>query len=238
MHIALPGLAMVNCHSPVRPYWDQLINGSLDTQYVEIEGIVTTARAAQVTLLTHGGKINAMVFDANGGTNNVTLKPYEGALVRIRGCLFASWDPTTHEVNVSEIRMFAPSVTVVEPAPADPFVATPKRVADLLLFDAEASALRRVKVLGQIVHRRAGEYYAMDGTNGFRFVPKEPLNLEVGDVVEVVGFPSLTGPSPVLREAVARKINTAPLPSARVLRSRTCSAPKTTPHGSGSRPYC
>ena len=75
---------------PVRPYWDQLINGSLDTQYVEIEGIVTTARAAQVTLLTHGGKINAMVFDANDGTNNVTLKPSEDALVRIRGCLFAS----------------------------------------------------------------------------------------------------------------------------------------------------
>lgn len=202
---------------PVRPYWDQLINGSLDTQYVEIEGIVTSARAAQVTLLTHGGKINAMVFDANGGTNNVTLKPYEGALVRIRGCLFASWDPTTHEVNVSEIRMFAPSVTVVEPAPADPFVATPKRVADLLLFDAEASALRRVKVLGQIVHRRAGEYFATDGTNGYRFVAKESLNLEVGDVVEAVGFPSLTGPSPVLREAVARKVNEAPLPTARVL---------------------
>lgn len=202
---------------PVRPYWDQLINGSLDTQYVEIEGIVSTVRASQVTLLTHGGKINAMIFDANGGTNEVTLKPYEGALVSLRACLFASWDPLTHEVNVSEIRMFAPLVTVVEPAPDDPFSATSKRVADLLLFDAEASALRRVKVSGQIVHQRAGEYFAMDGTNGFRFAPKEPLNFEVGDVVEAVGFPSLTGPSPVLREAVAQKINSAPLPAAHAL---------------------
>ncbi len=202
---------------PVHPYWDQLVNGSLDTQFVEIEGIVTTARGAEVTLLTHGGKINAMVFDANGGTNDVTLESYQGALVRIRGCLFASWDPTTHQVNVSEIRMFGPSVTVEEAAPTDPFLATPKQVADLLLFDAEASALRRVKVSGQIIHKRTGEYYAMDGTNGFRFVPKEPLNLEVGDVVEAVGFPSLTGPSPVLREAVARKMNAASLPSPRLL---------------------
>jgi signal transduction histidine kinase len=202
---------------PVRPYWDQLINGSLDTQFVEIEGIVTTARAAAVTLLTHGGKINAVVFDANGGTNDITFKPYEGALVRLRGCLFASWDPATHEVNVSEIRMFAPSVAVVDPAPEDPFLATAKRVADLLLFDAQASALRRVKVSGQIIHNRAGEYFAMDGTNGFRFIPRETLSLEVGDIVEAVGFPSLTGPSPVLREALARKVSAAPVPAARDL---------------------
>jgi signal transduction histidine kinase len=206
---------------PVRPYWDQLINGSLDTQYVEIEGIVSTVRAAQVTLLTHGGKISTVILDANGGTNDVTLKTYQGALVSLRACLFASWDSATHEVNVSEIRMFAPSVTVVEPAPADPFSATSKRVANLLLFDAEASALRRVKVSGQILHQRAGEYFAMDGTNGFRFAPKEPLNFGIGDVVEAVGFPSLTGPSPVLREAVARKIGTAPLPAARVLNVET-----------------
>src|SRR5262249_13066045 len=135
--------------APVRPYWDQLINGSLDTQYVEIEGVVTTVRATEVTLLTHGGKINAVVYDANGGTNDITFKPYEGALVRLRGCLFASWDPATHEVNVSEIRMFAPSVTVDDPGPTDAFAATPKRVADLLMFDAEASALRRVRVTGQ-----------------------------------------------------------------------------------------
>jgi signal transduction histidine kinase len=202
---------------PIRPYWDQLINGSLDTQFVEIEGIVTTAHEARATLLTHGGKINALVYDANGGTNVLTLKPYEGALIRLRGCLFASWDPLTHEVNVNEVRMFAPSVTEVDPAPADPFAATPKRVTDLLLFDPQARALRRVKVSGQIVHQRQGEYYAMDKTNGFRFLPKETVSLAVGDLVEVVGFPSLTGPSPVLREALVRKTGVAALPDARPL---------------------
>jgi len=202
---------------PVHPYWDQLINGSLDTQFVEIEGIVTTVRGARVTLLTHGGKINALVFDANGGTNEAVLKPYEGALVHLRGCLFASWDPVTHEVNVAEVRMFAPSVTVVEPAPTDPFTVPAKRVTDLLLFDPQASTLRRVKVSGQIVHEREGEYYAMAGTNGFRFIPKEAVPLGIGDLVEVVGFPNLTGPSPVLQEALAEKTGAAALPDARPL---------------------
>jgi signal transduction histidine kinase len=203
--------------APVHPYWDQLINGSLDTEFVEIEGIVTTVRAEGVTLLTHGGKIDALVFGANGDTNGLALKPCEGALVRLRGCLFASWDPATHQVNVSAVRMFAPSVTVVDPAPADAFAITPKRVTDLLQFDPQASALRRVKVSGQIMQEREGQYYAMDGTNGFRFIPKETVSLQVGDLVAVVGFPSLIGPSPVLQEARARKIGEAPLPEARPL---------------------
>jgi len=202
---------------PVHPYWDQLVNGSLDTEFVEMEGIVTTVRTDGITLLTHGGKINVLIYGASGATNGVTLKPCEDALVRLRGCLFASWDAATHEVNVSEVRMYAPSVTVVEPAPADAFAVTPKRVTDLLQFDPQASALREVKVSGQVVQEREGEYYAMEGTNGFRFIPKEPVTLRNGDLVEVVGFPSLTGPSPVLGEAVARKIGAASLPSARLL---------------------
>ena len=104
---------------PIRPTWDQLINGSLDTQFVEIQGVVTSVRADGVTLLTHGGKINVLIFGTNSSTNEAGLKRYEDALIRLRGCLFASWDEATHNVNVSEIRMITPSVTVEEPAPMD-----------------------------------------------------------------------------------------------------------------------
>jgi signal transduction histidine kinase len=199
--------------TPVHPYWDQLINGSLDTQFVEIQGVVTSVHSNGVTLLTHGGKINVQLFDANG----VVLKQYQDALIRLRGCLFASWDSATHQVNVSEVRMFTPSVTVDEPAPVDAFAVTPKRATDLLLFDPQGSALRRVKVAGQIVAERGGEYYVMDGATGLRFIPKETASFRLGDIVEVAGFPSLTGPSPVLQEAFARKIGAGPLPDARPL---------------------
>lgn len=202
---------------PVQPYWDQLINGSLDTEFVELEGVVTTVHPDGITLLTHGGKIKVVVYGSNGSTNGAAMEPYEDALVRLRGCLFASWDRDTHEVNVNEIRMFAPAITVVEPAPTDAFAISPKRVSDLLQFDPQASALRPVKVLGQIVLKNEREYFAMDGTNGFRFIPKETVDLGNGDLVEVVGFPSLTGPSPVLQEAIAKKIGVAPVPPARML---------------------
>ena len=141
---------------PVHPYWDQLINGSLDTRFVEIQGIVTSVNTNGVILLTHGGKINVVFFGKNGVTNTFALKQYKDALVRLRGCLFASWDSATHQVNVGEVRMFNPSVMVDEPAPVDVFAVKSKRAMDLLLFDPHASALERVKVFGQIVNERGG----------------------------------------------------------------------------------
>jgi signal transduction histidine kinase len=203
--------------NPVHPYWDQMINGSLDTDFVEIEGIVTSIFADGVTLRTHDGKINVFVYETGGGTNDVPLKLNQGALIRMRGCLFASWDGNTHQVKVSEVRMYNPLVTEVEPPPADAFASALKSVPDLLLFDSRASALRWVKVSGQIMHEREGEYYAMDGTNGFRFITGRTMHFAVGELVEVVGFPSLTGPSPVLQDALARKTGVAPLRDARQL---------------------
>jgi len=148
------------------------------------------------------------------GTNGAAWSRHENSLVRLRGCLFASWDGNTHQVRVGDIRMFSPNVIVDEPAPEDVFAAAPKRASDLLRFDPQASALRRVKVAGQFLHERDGECFLMDGSNGLRFVAKDPPAIAVGDVVEVVGFPSLAGPSPVLREALVRKIGSATLPAA------------------------
>ena len=46
-----------NLPEPIRPTWDQLMNGSLDAQYVEIQGILTAVQTNQVSLLTRDGTI-------------------------------------------------------------------------------------------------------------------------------------------------------------------------------------
>jgi signal transduction histidine kinase len=101
----------------------------------------------------------------------------------------------------------------------DAFAGTPKSEPDLLRFDPRGSALRRVKVFGQIIHQRGNECFAMDGTNGFRFILNDAGSFAVGDLVEAAGFPSLTGPSPILQEAIARKVGEAPLRDPRPLAS-------------------
>jgi len=197
---------------PVPASWDQLMNGSLDTQYVEIRGIVTGVQTHGLELLLREGKIHLALPDLTAEASR-----YRDSLIRVRGCLFPAWTRETHLLRVGEMEIPCPSISVEEPAPPDPFSAPLKPAADLLLFDFHASAFQRVKVAGQILGVRDDLCFIVDGTNGLRFAPKAAAGLQVGDLAEVVGFPELV-PAPVLREAVARKLGHAALPQPRTLR--------------------
>jgi signal transduction histidine kinase len=214
---------------PAHPVLDQLLNGTMDAQYVEIQGVVTDVLTNRLTLFTRGGEIHVYLVppmwdgepsmltadgDIRGGwspTHLEALKSYEGALIRLRGSL----SPVKNQVTfkVGEIQMRAPLLNVDRAAPADPFDAPSKRMVQLFMFDSHAAAFQPIKVTGQIVHRRAGEYFLVDHEQGLRFVPKDSIELAVGDLVEVVGFPDLSTPSPMLHEAQPRKIGHAVLPA-------------------------
>jgi signal transduction histidine kinase len=198
---------------PIHPNRDQLINGSLDGQYVEIQGVLTSVQDDSATLLTADGRIKADLRVP--GLTTQDLARYEDALIRVRGCLLATWDYVTHKVKVDEFRINGGSLTVDQPAPADLFAIPRKTASDLLLFDPQAGVFQRVKVAGQIIHQRDSEFFMMDGNNGVRFIAKHPAGIEVGDLVEVVGFPELSSAAPVLREAVVRKTGEAALPKPR-----------------------
>ena len=196
---------------PHRPTGEELINGSQDTKYIEIQGVATRIRGDEWTLLTREGtvKLRPRFSESN------SFAGYEGALVRVRGSCVPARDENQRMLPLLEL--LNASVSVDAPAPADPFATPLKRASDLLFFDARADVLRRVKLAGQVLIGRNGEYLLMDGPNGFRLKPRLPLKLEPGDEVEVVGFPNINGPSPVLQEAQARRIGTADLPEAAAL---------------------
>jgi signal transduction histidine kinase len=200
---------------PVHPTRDQLINGSLDAQYVEVQGILTGVQTNRVILLTREGTIKSELRVV--GMRTEDFQRYENSLVRIRGCLLAFWDYVTHKVDVSQIKIYGADITVDQPAPADLFSTPLKTASALSLFDPQASVFQRVKVSGAILQVRGGEYFMMDGNTGVRFIAKDAAGLEVGDRAEVVGFPELGSASPVLREAVARKTGHTALPAARDL---------------------
>ncbi|MBC8095784.1 MAG: hypothetical protein H7Y43_08225, partial [Akkermansiaceae bacterium] len=201
---------------PARPTWDQLVNGSMDAQFVEVQGLVTHVQRNRITLRTEGGIIQVEVRLA--GVASEDFKPYENALVRLRGCLFASWDYVTHQVKSGEVRIYDASVSVDQPPPTDLFSIPAKTVPDLRLFDPQASVFQRVKVSGQVVFVRDHECFLMQGDHGIRFVTKDASGLQSGDLVRVVGFPDVFGTAaPVLHESLAHKTGHAPLPPAREL---------------------
>ena len=201
---------------PIQPAWDQLMNGSLDAQYVELQGVITTIDTNGLTLFTGNGlvKVELQVV----GLTPAELERYEDAVIRVRGCLLASWDYVTHLVKVGDIRLYGAELSVEQSAPEDMFSLPLKTVSELLQFNPQASAVQRVKVSGVVTYAQAPEYYLMDGKSGLQFMlRKTPSGLERGDMVEVVGFPALTGLSPLLQEAVARKTGHAELPEAQKL---------------------
>ena len=200
---------------PLRPAWDQLINGSLDTEYIEVQGIITSVAPDEVTLLTRAGKI---------GLELPNVQPQElrrdaDGLVRVRGCVMPVRDIHTQQVVPGRMRLVNASIALDEPPPADLFSIPLKHAADLLLFDLRAGALQRVKIEGQIVHKGDGQLFLMDGAEGLRVLPKSMSGLRGGDRVEAVGFADLGGPSPLIREAEVRRTGGGALPLAVPLRS-------------------
>jgi signal transduction histidine kinase len=208
---------------PIRPTWDQLMNGSMDDQLVEISGVVEESLSqpagyppgwSKIILHTAEGPLQVDVWLV--GTNFNKLENYEDAIVQLRGCLFVALTLDTHQLELGHVRMYVDSIEVDHP-PMDEFSVSKKSAADLTRFDPEANAFQRVKVSGQILYMNGQDYFMMDGTNGLRFTLRQEGQLHTGDQADVVGYPELSGAAPHLRFAVARKTGHDSLPDPREL---------------------
>lgn len=195
---------------PVRPTWNELTSGSLDAQWVELEGIVLSTIDQHMEIRLQGGDISCYVPD---GTD---LQVFSNAVVRVRGVVVADWDLSRH---VTGLHLNLPSeefISLEAPASDNPFSLQAKQIKDLLFYDPGESQFRREKIAGQIIGDRGDVYYLTDGTNGLRLVPKDNLKLSAGDTVEAVGFPEIDStavpPLLTLREAAIRITGRKPMP--------------------------
>ncbi|HEY4417611.1 MAG TPA: sensor histidine kinase [Verrucomicrobiae bacterium] len=195
---------------PIHPTWEQLIGGSMDAQYVEINGLVTASLDDNhLTLLTTDGKIEVEFYP----TPTSPLASFVNSQVSIRGVVFANWDSVTHLVTTDHPLRFGNAVICVEnPAPVNQFSADQMRARQLMQFDVQRNTFQRVKVFGQLLNQHAGEYYMADNGFGWRVEPAQMAHFDPGDTLEVVGLVKLGEASPVLREAIARKTGHASLP--------------------------
>ena len=195
---------------PMHPTWEQLVGGSMDAQYIEIGGLVTSSQDDNhLTLLMPNGKINVEFYPTPAGP----LASFVESVVRIRGVMFANWDSATRLVTPDHpLRFGSATICVDTPPPLDPFNAIKMRARQLMQFDVQRNTFQRVNVSGQFLYGRAGTCYMIDDGFGWRFEPVQPEHFEPGDMVEVVGLVELGGTSPVLREAITRKTGHLPLP--------------------------
>ena len=210
---------------PIRPTWEELINGSLDTRWVEIQGVALSVAQHAPKNPELGSTGDALEIGVKGGHilcvvpgKNHHLERFLDGIVRVRGVVMAYHDNDRHiigeEINVPSEEF----ISLETPAPDDPFSTPAKHIKDLFVYNPNESVFRRVKITGQIIHVRDGVCYMMGGTIGMRVIPKDGTKAGVGDVVEAVGFPDIDSPfdKPLLtlRDAVVRKTGQMQLPVA------------------------
>ena len=82
------------------------------------------------------------------------------------------------------------------------------------MFDASRLAGRRVKVSGVVtLNIPESGFYLQDNSGGIRIITQQTNALQVGDFVEVLGFPALGDFSPYLDDATFRRTGTASVPT-------------------------
>jgi signal transduction histidine kinase len=204
----LTRLGLGTMPEPGHPNPVQLVDGSMDTQYIELEGVALGADGTALSLLTRGGRLSVRLPELS----HDLLARFQGARIRVRGCVIPGRDVNTEQVKLGEFELRNASVAVDEPAPADPFAIPLEHVTDLLLFESHASPIQRARIGGVVLAQRRNQLFLLDQSNGVRAVADAAPDLQPGDRIEAVGFPDLTGPAPVLNDAIVRRLDHLALP--------------------------
>ena len=195
--------------------FEQIASGQKDSQFVEIHGIV---RAAQfdsasgfflVDIATGGGRVTAFAKKLPVAQSADLVD----STVAVRGVCVTEFN---HQRQLFDIRLLVPhtaDLVIETAAPQNPFDAPTQPIERLLQFTPQAPYGHRVKVSGTVIYRQDEDVlYIEDQTEGLYVETREDGALLPGDVVEVLGFPAKGEYTPMLQDAVFRKIASGPKP--------------------------
>lgn len=194
---------------PRRVQLEDLASGREDSQWVEVRGMVRRVlpaepgKSAKLELATGGGRLQLELSPAAGTPNEAWVD----RLVRVRGVCTSSFN-RGRQLFRSRLLVARPEDLIVENPPAPDPIAQPAQPLDSLLrFAPQGSPGHRIKMRGTVVHHLPGKaLFVDDGRHGLEVLARQNDRLEPGEVVEVLGFPEPGEYSPVLADAVWRKM--------------------------------
>jgi signal transduction histidine kinase len=172
------------------------VPGARDGRWTEIEGVVHAVNAnGTLMLMGSGGPLSVWI----GKTSSEALSQYVDATLRVRGVLSL----TMQEAPL----LLAPSTAfadVEQEAPKNPFSMPVRPVSGLVASEAEAAQPHRVRLAGKVTLGGRRFFFMQDDSGGVRVQLLEHRDMQVGESVEVLGFPSVNGSIRTLTEALAR----------------------------------
>ena len=188
--------------------FEDMVSTAEDGRWVEVEGIVRSAvfppngRPLRLGISVTGGHIVGHI----AGQVEVPAGLVD-AKVRLRGVCGARFNRRNQLIGVN---LFIPSlreVQVLDPAPADPFAAPARPIVLLHRFTAQGTSNRRVHVRGVVTAKMHGQILYVSDESGSLYVETtQAPAVELGDTVDLAGFPGIVDSRPALQEAVYRRV--------------------------------
>ena len=191
--------------SAPRPTMAELLAGSEDGQWVEIEGIVhsVSLMPANVTLelATVGGSITATAPREAG----MDYDSLVDAKVQLRGNAVPMFNGNRQMVGA---RILFPSLhetKIVQAAPRDPYEMPAIPVDRLLWFSPGVVLRHRVHIRGSVTLHWPGRMLCIqESSHGLCMESPKLENVETGQMVDVVGLPGIRDFKPTLENASFR----------------------------------
>jgi signal transduction histidine kinase len=207
-------LGVAKLPEPQPVTYDDLLTGRLDAQWVEVSGVVRrivplaqNEEVWELWLATGGGQLPVRLSKAQG-----TVATVDSA-VRLRGVCFYRFNTARQALNPV---LFVPpdeAVVLHTPVPVEPYAVPLRSLSSLMQFNPQESLSHRLRVRGVVTHAELGEgFWLRDAQRGGRVRTRQKDHLEVGAEVEVLGFLTRGGYTPVLEDAVFRKVGVCPPP--------------------------
>jgi diguanylate cyclase (GGDEF)-like protein len=181
-----------------------LSTGAEDAQWVEVEGVVQSvenAGSADVRLkIGLGDGVIAATTVQETGVDYSTLVDAKVSIRGIAGSLF------DHRRQITGAELLFPgfaAVKIEKPAPAHPFRLAVTPIRDLMLYVPGGDFSHRSHIRGTVTLFWPGRTICVqDGTEGLCADTLQTTSLSLGEVADVMGFPSIGDFTPTLTHAI------------------------------------
>jgi PAS domain S-box-containing protein len=195
---------------------EKLSSGQEDSQFVEARGLVRAVRfdpRSQYHLIDlgmGGDRVTAAITSALPGPPGSDLV---GSLVTVRGVCLSQFNRHRQLFNFLLLVPRPEDFVIDQPPPASSKDIPVRPISSLLRFTPQGTYGFRVKVAGTVIYRQnENTLYIQDNTSGLFIQTVQPGRLVVGDSVEVLGFAARAEYTPLLQDAIFRKIGDGSTP--------------------------
>jgi diguanylate cyclase (GGDEF)-like protein len=170
----------------------ELLTGSMDGQWVEIEGVVhavhISAWNATLDIATLGGPVSATTPREQG----VDYDALVDSFIRIHGNAGPVFNRKYQMVGIHLLFPSVQTLTVVQAAPVDPFAMPALSVTQILRFRPKLELAHRVRVRGVVTLQWPGRLLCIQqASDGLCMTITQTTPPSIGKIVDVIGFPAI-----------------------------------------------